>query len=73
MFEEDDMEVEIILDLSQPTVSGYEHYTEQAFAKCLRVINKEISTACNSVATYETLEMAIKAMSGEFVSIPKYR
>ena len=73
VFEEDDMEVEIILDLSLPTVCSYEHYTEQAFAKCLQVINKELSTAGNSVATSETLEMAIKAMSGEFVSLPKYR
>ena len=73
VFEEDDMEVEIILDLSLPTVSSYEHYTEQAFAKCLQVINKELSTAGNSVATDETLEMALKAASGEFVSLPKYR
>ena len=73
VFEEDDMEVEIILDLSLPTVCNYKHYTEQAFAKCLQVINKELSTAGNSVATSETLEMAIKAMSGEFVSLPKYR
>ena len=73
VFEEDDMEGEIILDLSLPTISSKEHYTEQAFAKCLQVINKELSTAGNSVATDETLIKAIKAMCGEFVSLPKYR
>ena len=70
LFEEDDMEVEIILDLSLPVVSS----KEQTFAKCLQVINKELSTAGNSVATGETLEMAIEVIiSGEFVSLPRYR
>lgn len=73
VFEEDEMEVEIILDLSLPTVSSYEQYTEQVFAKCVQVIKKELSMAGNSVATDETLEMAIKVMSGEFASLPKYR
>ena len=68
VFEEDDMEVEIIFRYQL-----YKHCTEQAFTKCLQVINKDLSTAGNSAATDETLEMAIKAMSGEFVSLPKYR
>ena len=60
-------------NLSLPIVSSYKHYTDQAFTKCLQVINKDLPMAGNSAATDETLEMAIKAMSGEFVSLPKYR
>ena len=50
MLEEDDMEVEVVLDLSVPTISGYEQYSEEVFTKCLDLINQELATMGNSVA-----------------------
>lgn len=72
MYAEDDMELEVLLDLSESTISGYTH-SEEVFSKCLHVIQLELIKAQRSEATEETLVKAITRMSGEFSSLPKYR
>ena len=73
VYAEDDMEVEVLLDLSESTISGYTNYSVEVFSKCLHFIQQELIKAQCNEATEETLEQAIRRMSGEFSSLPKYR
>ena len=65
--------MEVLLDLSESTISGYTNYSVEVFSKCLHVIQQELIKAQCNEATEETLEQAITRMSGEFSSLPKYR
>ena len=49
MLEEDNMELEDVLDLSVPTISGYEQYSEEVFTKCSDQVNLELAMLGNSV------------------------
>ena len=65
-YEDDDMVVDIMSDLSEESLSGYDNYSKEVHSQCKNLID-EIGGDHDDI-----LDRAITIVTGQFTSIPKY-